>query len=376
MAWTERYVSVAGGGAHDGTSEANAWTLAEAIAGSNAGERMNVIAGTYANTTTDRTFAAGTSAATTTAPKWWRGYKTTIGDMDSAPAAARTPGTDIPEFTWTTGFVSISGVHQTFSNISFTGARTAGQVFISGTFLKFLRCRFEDTAANAGAFAIQFTAATSNGPVFQDCYFKATTTASIIADCNDDVTFRKCVFEGGGIGVDVAAGLIVIVDQCVFNNLGSDGVNCSGAPYSLTVLNSSFYSVGGNGVDFAALPTAYGIVAGSIFSECGAYGINNSSGANTNIITRVGNLFYSNTSGNETGFGDSPSFYDQTDSASPFTNGGSSDLSLISTSNGKANASPGLFENQTYTSYLDIGAVQRQEAASSGGFPVLGGPFT
>src|SRR5688572_31804779 len=105
MAWTERYVSVAGGGAHDGTSEADAWTLADAIAAYGTGQRINVKAGTYANTTTGRTFA---TAGTTTAPIWWRGYNTTIGDLDDVVDGAASG----PQITFTTGLMTISGAHQ------------------------------------------------------------------------------------------------------------------------------------------------------------------------------------------------------------------------------------------------------------------------
>jgi hypothetical protein len=78
------------------------------------------------------------------------------------------------------------------------------------------------------------------------------------------------------------------------------------------------------------------------------------------------NLTHSNTSGAENGFGDWPAMSAETDGSSPFTNAASSDFSVVSTSNAKANGAPGKFENQSYTSYLDIGAVQREEAGGGG----------
>jgi len=87
----------------------------------------------------------------------------------------------------------------------------------------------------------------------------------------------------------------------------------------------------------------------------------------SNIPHLVRNLFHSNTSGETNGFGDCPQFSNQTDASSPFTNAAGGDLSLVDTSNAKANGVPGLFENQSYTSYLDIGAVQRQEPSGGGG---------
>jgi hypothetical protein len=47
MAFVEKYVTVTGGGLHDGSSEANAWTLTEAASNISAGDRINMKAGTY-----------------------------------------------------------------------------------------------------------------------------------------------------------------------------------------------------------------------------------------------------------------------------------------------------------------------------------------
>src|SRR5262249_38755048 len=66
--------------------------------------RINVKAGTYANTTTNRTFAQGGAATT---PLLWRGYKTSIGDQAENNVAVA--GTDIPTWTFTTGQVTVSG---------------------------------------------------------------------------------------------------------------------------------------------------------------------------------------------------------------------------------------------------------------------------
>jgi len=45
----ERFVSVSGGGTHDGTSEANAWTFAESQSGFLAGDLIHTKAGNYGN---------------------------------------------------------------------------------------------------------------------------------------------------------------------------------------------------------------------------------------------------------------------------------------------------------------------------------------
>jgi hypothetical protein len=358
VAWTERYVSVAGGGAHDGTSAANAWTLAEAIAAYAAGQRLNVIAGTYANTTTSRTFS---TAGTTTSPVWWRGYKTTIGDLDAQPATGttRVAGTDIPSFTFTTGQMTISSGHQTFSNIDVNGAATAGaQLVVSGgSGVRLDRVRVENTAANAASSACSIQ--TSAGPIALRCWFKATTTATRclqVAACG----LAGCSVVGGTAGLDWTSGGLSLA-SCTVRSAGSHGFNfnASGSPLQAFFLTS--YNNGGDGIRLATLPS-FGQIVGCLLANNSGYGINNSTGTNTNIITRLANDFYSNTSGTENGFGDSPSLQEISESASPFN--GTTDLGLVGAANARANGPPGPFENEAFSSYLDVGAVQRKEYAA------------
>jgi len=356
MAWTERYVSVAGGGAHDGTTEADAWTLAEAIAAPYAaGQRLNVKAGTYANTTTDRTFGV---AGTTTAPIWWRGYNSTIGDLDADFTTAK------PAITFTTGGMLVTAAHQWFSNLNISGARINSQMSLSGGLIRVHRCRIENTAANAASSA---TAIFTNGETqISESWLKATSTATRVAEFRLSSALSGCSVTGGGIGVDLTtAAFTCVIFGNVFNDTGSDGIKSAQA-CRIFIINNSFYSCGSDGVDLSVAQTS-GLIANNIFDSNAAYGINNSSGANTNLITRIRNAFYNNTSGTENGFGDTPSFSEVIESASPFTNAAGADFSLLSTALSKAAGLPGLFENQTYTSYMDIGAVQRVEPSGGGG---------
>lgn len=357
MAWTERYVSVAGGGAHNGTTEADAWTLAEAIAAPyGTGQRINVKAGTYANTTTDRTFGV---AGTTTAPIWWRGYNSTIGDLDADFTTAK------PAITFTTGGMLVTAAHQWFSNLNISGARTAGpQVNFSGGNLKMDRCRVEDTAANAASTALRTI--TNAECYITRSWFKANASATRVIEFQVRSILAGNAIEGGGAGVNCTTGAVVyVIVNNVINNVGGDGVLNAVAGF-LMVYGNSIYSAGGDGVEMSTLP-ASAIIANNIFDSNAGYGINNSTGANTNLVMRLHNAFYANGTAPENGFGDTPSLTEVTESASPFTNAGSSDFSLLTTALSKAAGLPGLFENQSYTSYLDIGAVQREEPAASGG---------
>jgi len=76
MAFTERYATAAGAGAADGTSEANAWSLATAVTTASAGQRVNVKTGTYSGLSTLTISVAGSD----TQAIHWRAYTTTPGD--------------------------------------------------------------------------------------------------------------------------------------------------------------------------------------------------------------------------------------------------------------------------------------------------------
>lgn len=354
MSFTERYCSVAGGGAHDGTTEADAWTLAEAITNYAAGHRINVKAGTYANTTTSRTL--GTNG-TTTSPVWWRGYNTTIGDIDTNNTLTK------PAITFTTGQLAVSGNYHLVSNLDISGAQTTnGQLrLVTGSKIWIDRCRVECTSANSAGRAVS---AAANSSAFTRCWFKSTSSADVVQSAGSPCTYAGCAFEGGANGILNSSSTITVVVFCVFNNTGGDAIRSTSAGNTWIVIGSTFYSVGSDGFETSVDPTTnQSVIIGNIFSESGGYGLNSSIGTNTANFVRLCNLFHANTSNPENGMGDWPSLSEQTDSSSPFTNAAGGDLSLVSTSNAKANGPPKAFENQTYTSYLDIGAVQRAEGA-------------
>lgn len=86
---TVRYVTVSGAGAHNGTSEANAWTLTEALANDAPNMTIYVKAGNYG--ATNYTFStSGTSGN----PIKFIGYKTTPGDLASSNGPTFVYGVD------------------------------------------------------------------------------------------------------------------------------------------------------------------------------------------------------------------------------------------------------------------------------------------
>lgn len=366
MAYAERYVRADAAGGGDGTTNTNsgvngAWTLAEGIANEAAGMRLNVLAGTYASTTTTRTFAA---VGTTTAPIWWRGFKATIGDQDANNVAVA--GTDIPSLTFTTGQMVVSGAHHIFSSLDITGACTTagGQVTWSGTAGDMHGVRITNTAVNSAGRALT-TFSGASGLSCVRCYFTtaATTVDRIINNGAASLNLYGCVFDGGTLGILVSSSATLAF--CAFYNQSSDAIFVTGT--TALISNCSFYAPTGNGVNVAS-PAAGIIVANCYFenvNQAAKAAINNTSGTNTNLIRCIGNSYY-NCTANTSGLGDSPLIYDNgTLGSAGFVAPGSKNFALNSVA--KALGFPGLFENTSvYQGYLDPGAVQRQEPVGGG----------
>lgn len=369
MAWTERYCIDGGAGLHDGTSEANAWSLAEAIANAAGGHRINVKAATFANTTTSRTFGTGGGAATTAAPKWWRGYKATIGDMDGHPSSTRTAGTDFPLFTFTTGSVTVSDPHNTFSNIEFRGTapgtRLVG-VSAAAAAVKFIRCRFDCQEAAATSYSLRISGANAH---CTNCWFKGTSSVNHVVISEERNGFNGCVFRGGGNGVflDASTGHQRVID-CVFDDNGDDAIECTGsASHGLVVDGCTIYSPGGHGINVTTAIPGYFLVHNNLFhtiTVASKYALNLPSG--TNYPHVVGNAYY-NVTTRFNNLTESLEFFDISESSDPCTNAAGHDFSLVTGASSKGAALAQLFENESYKSWRDAGAVQRQEPAGGSG---------
>lgn len=375
MAWTERYVRADAAGSGDGTTTANsgangAFTLAEAIthSASNTGIRYNVMktGGTFANTTTSRDF---NGVATTTAPNWWRGCNTAAGDLDGTANSA-----DKPTISFTTGRMTVSGAHQIFSNINVTGAHaTLSQVNISVANARFDRCRIENTNAATGSIAVLLNV---NGVTFSRCHLKATSTATrVVNQTSGSGYFTGCVIHGGGNGVDVSGGSVYFT-KCLFTSNGNHCINAATSVSNLLVLGCSFNAPTNNGITLAIIPGVLGLIIGNVFYITGAgkFGVENTTGANTNFCLFQGNLYAITGGGgaaDRSGFGDSPEFEALSDAGDPFENAGGGDFTLDSGSNGYAVEHE--FENlATTVGYADRGAAQHEDAGGGGG---SGGKF-
>jgi hypothetical protein len=358
MAWTDRYVRDDAAGGGDGTTNTNsgangAWTLAEAITNVTAGTRVNVRNGTYSNSTTVRTLAV---AGTTSAPIWWRGFNTTIGDIESDNALTK------PLIDFTTGNFVITVAFNYFTNLRFNSAATTasspGTVCTSsaGNDAAFWGCRFTNTAANANSYALNLTGQRN---LVRACFMTATSSATCLRQATGGGSvFYGNYIGGGNIGVSSGGGASMIAN--VIDDPASHGISADAGGI---LANNSIYSAGGDGIRIAST-TAGAIVANNVIANSSGWGINFSSG--TNGASRLfSNVYRSNTSGEVNQLAEDWRWVETSLGSDPWTNAASDDFSLVSAA--KALGLPGVFENQSFIGYMDPGAVQRQEPAGGGG---------
>jgi hypothetical protein len=375
MAFTEYYVDAASSGG-DGTTNATsgphaAWaTLSAAVTAIGAGPasvptRINVKAGTYASGSSTLTFNTSGAAA---APVWWRGYKASIGDQDANNLAVA--GTDIPSITFTTGAFSVTGNRQIFSNLDISGATIGSLLGVSGLSCWCYRLRAKNTAANSSSRAALFN---GNTPYVVACNFNATATASSAVLISGTANVMVgCIITGGIIGVSVSSSPCSL-RFCVIDSPAGDAISVATA-VGLYCSNCSIYAPGGHGIVLVST-LAQGSIENCYFenvNRAGKIAINNNSGAASDLLHVLNNVYYNCTTPTS-GLGDWPLIFDQgTLGSAGFVAPGSQNFALNSSAQGLA--FPGKFENTSvYTGSLSNGAVQPAAGAGGVGSLVGGG---
>lgn len=379
-AWTEKYVKPAGGDAATcADAGANACSIAGAIAycvaNSCADVRMNIIAGTYAQTTNTRTFGGYAAAApSTTAPLWWRGYKVTIGDLDDGVTLTRAAGTDLPSITFTTGQMVLSGVHQIFSNIAISSACTTagGAVSITGGNVRLQKCRVTNTASDVAARAVS-TSTTATAQLI-GCRFQTTNTATNNVNVAVATGIYGCHIIGGAIAVTTNAAMLI--SNTIVESFATTGIATAQTSTLSHIDHCSIYASGGtNGINASTIPTTGNTLVTNCLIGGGASaltnGINAASATNTVVVFNT--QFY-NCTNNLVNIAEIATYNADLgvaqllsiDANNPWAAVGSSNFTLLGSAAASKAAYPGVFEGQTVMKgYPDIGAVRHQDGGAS-----------
>lgn len=307
-------------------------------------------------------------AGAATAPLWFSAYSIggSPGDLDNDTTNALTK----PLWTVNSTFaVTSSGANTTWSSLSVVGSRSGTIWTQSASPARVMRMRAENTSSNAAAVAMTCNGAAAK---YSYCWFKCPTTAtSVTTQGNGGVVLIGCTAVGGVNGFNPGGTTATFID-CISLNSAGTGFLATNA--SLQIIRPTVYGAATDGVKWSGGPGAGSCVVGGLFSGLNGStattnGINNALGTNTDNVFRACNDYY-NVTNPEVGFGDSPAFFGQTDSSSVVTS--ATDMTPVAGSNALAHGFPGIFENETFSSYVNIGAVM-QIAASGFSGGIFGG---
>ena len=216
MAFTNRYVTVSGAGARNGTSEANAWTIDEALAGYTAGHRVYVKGGTHTATATSNivNLTRSGQSGTRTAPVVWEGYTTTPGDL--APGGMPVIYCNNAKFNMDSGTVGVWSMRR----VKILGNRDYTVGIGEGETPLFRDCAIENAASNSGYPGDAISCSSVGGVRAVNTLFKtANTLSSTKPWCANNVwwgTFVGCLFDAAGHGVYMDSPVGGLLQRCVF----------------------------------------------------------------------------------------------------------------------------------------------------------------
>lgn len=355
MAFTEKYVSVAGAGAHDGSSEANAWTLAEGLTNAAAGDRVNVIKGAYSSGADSVTNAGTTQQAIV-----FRGYNSSIGDL----TGARTSGngeldvTNYPVATLT-GLLTISEL-SFFESVKITGGISSeliGTSFINSFGL--INCVVINTGNNASSRAISC----NNYCRFSNCDFECSGAShASVFDADQSVVLENCRLKS--VANDCATVQFGKIDNNIFFGASDDSgivINFSAGFRNTAIRQNTFYNL--DTAIFAATTSQEDsplLVVNNFASDCSKW-IDCAFVATANQpIIEINNWLYNITTP-RTGVSDFPVVGEISGSGVDgafFEDAAGGDFNLISGAPGRA---AGLWP------FRDIGALQHEDAGGGGG---------
>lgn len=305
MAITEYYVSAAGGGSHDGSSEANALTFSEMVtqinglgAGGGAGRRYNIKGAHTGRGATD-TISVGGSA---TAPLILRGYNSTIGDLDTGTRDAYgvLDTTNFPDLGYSSGFgLTFSAGYVVVMNLDIAPNRNTNGV--SATLLfRIINCRVVNS--NTGSSTVGLYAELASEIVNCDISSGASSgTAAMTIDETCHVVGCR-VTSPGAIGIRMTGTAHTTIAGCTIYGCGGDGIGGTSAAGNKCFSNNTIYSCV-DGIDIASGSTGALAIVGNHITDCSGYGINFNGGTSGTAIVS-GNRFRDNASGNTSGYAD------------------------------------------------------------------------
>lgn len=358
-ALTERYVTVTGAGAHDG-SFGGEWTLAEALTNAVAGDRCNVLKGAYSSGAD-----SVTNAGTTQAAIIFRGYNSVIGDLVGARITDNGPliTTNYPVITLT-GLLT-PNVFVYFEAIKFIASLPSDMIGVGGSSnYGLMHCVVINELNNGSARTVRFD---------DDCSFinndfecSGAVHASVIDGDNRTNLYSNRIKSTGGDCATINYG--TFVGNIFYGSSDHDGITILSDTIASSFRQNTFYGLN-TAIYFSVgqimVPT---IVTNNFASDCLKW-IDSAYVATANQPIIEVNNWLNNITTPRTGVSDFPVINQITTSGgatgSYFVDAAGGDFTLISGAPGRAT---GLWP------FRDIGAIQHEDAGGGGGSagPLIG----
>lgn len=263
MAITEKYVTADGTEAWATNDITHPSSLTEAFSSAAAGDRVNIKAGTYTRTANDNPAVYGSAAS----PIIWRGYNSTIGDLDSQGhnADGTLNTTNFPIIAYNNNY-RLSAQLVTYSiwqNIKFTGSVNNALIYSNNTSTVFFRIYCDN--ANTGA-----------------------STSAIMNACVIDCDALLSGGSGGHTAISCASG---IVAYCRVMQSQAAGINITGN--GSAVIGCTIDDVAGDGIAFTSTTTTHipPVCIGNTIYSCGGAAIAMPNAANVRILVAINNIF-------------------------------------------------------------------------------------
>lgn len=342
------------------------------------------VAGNYIDVKSDGTYTRATTitcgptskGSLTAGPIIVRGFASTPSDGGTRPSIGCS-GSGIAVFTcndadyWKFDNLSITHTHSTTKGAGIASATTTSTpVWVTG-------CVFDGCSTGVGAGSLITTLHVIG------CEFKNLTTAAgggVVPSTNGYVSW--CVFhDNSGAGVYFVAGTTSLceVRYSIFDG-GTNGiaVNATGGTTTFKAVHCNFYAQGTDGIDIPATSgNTNGEVVNCIFYGITGEGIDNN---DDQTVTDTGMILIRNNAfgGNGTNYSALTTYGDITLTGNPWTDAAGGNFNLNNTGGAGAACRGagyiGAFPGSYGTTYVDVGAIQHQDAGGGGGTSVLTGP--
>lgn len=248
MAYAQKYASSAGGGLHDGSSEANAWAFSEIL--------TNAVAGDYVNYKNDNhtvpTASAMTNTGTYASHITIAAYKTTPGDLDGLGRNSDTSlnTTDFPTLTLS-GTFPIATSFIVFQNFIMSGTYPNEMIGAGPSDkLVFINCEFRHTVDSA--FATTIRCDDQLNLINCDMYISGGSFSNLVrADYHGYM--KGCRFIVSGTTANYLFRVnTVVMSGCIISGNENDIVNLNNTLYLSVLEENTFYDCG----DILRLPNA------------------------------------------------------------------------------------------------------------------------